>query len=164
MPKFDSFAEDLRETLSPELAAVLTAAPLQSLGDGPADAGLTSSLQSRSVLDEINGLAGSRSDELRSALWLAAGDLDRSHGISQGIENADGSFLHGIMHRREGDFSNAKYWFRRAGSHAIEHTIASETGQLYADAMEFVNQCQQAVSHGGNDSDEIESLQRVQWV
>jgi hypothetical protein len=53
---------------------------------------------------------------LQAAIWLYVDDLDRSHTVSQGIETEEGSFWHGIMHRREGDFSNAKYWFRRAGS------------------------------------------------
>ena len=50
-----------------------------------------------------------------SALWLFHDELDRSHSISQEIHTAEGSYLHGIMHRREGDYSNAKYWFRKAG-------------------------------------------------
>ncbi len=52
---------------------------------------------------------------LRSALLLAAGDLDESHALSQNIHTPIGSYLHGIMHRREGDYGNAKYWFRLAG-------------------------------------------------
>ncbi|MEC9091093.1 MAG: hypothetical protein VX438_00195 [Planctomycetota bacterium] len=51
-----------------------------------------------------------------SALWLFQGDLEESHRISQSIPTVIGSYLHGIMHREEGDFSNAKYWFRKAGS------------------------------------------------
>ena len=39
---------------------------------------------------------------LQAALWLYADDLDRSHRICQQIEDATGSFWHGIMHRREG--------------------------------------------------------------
>ena len=53
---------------------------------------------------------------LQAAIWLYVDDLERSHAVSQGINTEEGSFWHGIMHRREGDFSNAKYWFRRAGS------------------------------------------------
>ena len=54
---------------------------------------------------------------LQSAALLWHDDLDGSHEISQDIQTADGSFLHGIMHRREPDNSNAKYWFRRVGDH-----------------------------------------------
>jgi len=50
-----------------------------------------------------------------SALWLFNNYLDESHAISQSIHEPIGSYLHGIMHRREGDYSNAKYWFNRAG-------------------------------------------------
>jgi hypothetical protein len=41
--------------------------------------------------------------------------LDASHQVSQGLEDASGAYLHGMMHRREGDFGNSKYWFHRAG-------------------------------------------------
>ncbi len=56
---------------------------------------------------------------LASALWLYGGDLNRSHTISQSIEDATGSFWHGIMHRREGDFSNSHHWMRRAAGHPL---------------------------------------------
>src|SRR4051812_4745927 len=50
-----------------------------------------------------------RSD-LAAGLWLYVDDLDRSHTVSQSITDATGSFWHGIMHRREGDFANSHYW------------------------------------------------------
>src|SRR6476659_710378 len=46
-----------------------------------------------------------------SGVWLLHDCLDESHSISQGIDTTSGSFWHAIMHSREGDFSNAKYWF-----------------------------------------------------
>lgn len=57
--------------------------------------------------------------DLAAGLWLYVDDLDRSHTISQSIDDATGSFWHGIMHRREGDFGNSHYWMRRAASHPL---------------------------------------------
>lgn len=54
---------------------------------------------------------------IQSALHLWNDDLDRSHTISQEIHTPTGSYLHGIMHRREPDYENSKYWFRRVGEH-----------------------------------------------
>ncbi|MCY4484735.1 MAG: hypothetical protein OXC12_17825 [Spirochaetaceae bacterium] len=53
-----------------------------------------------------------------SALLLWNDDLDGSHTLSQALPDAFGSWLHGTMHRREGDFPNSKYWFHRVGTHA----------------------------------------------
>jgi len=52
-----------------------------------------------------------------AGLWLWHDWLDESHQISQNLETATGSFWHAIMHRREGDFSNAKYWYARCRHH-----------------------------------------------
>jgi hypothetical protein len=55
-------------------------------------------------------------DPARDAIALLWHDhLDIAHGKVQELESRLGMHLHGIMHRREGDYGNAKYWFRRAG-------------------------------------------------
>ncbi len=55
-----------------------------------------------------------------AGLWLYVDELDQSHQVSQGIHTVEGSLWHGIMHRREGDFWNSKYWFGKAGkNHAL---------------------------------------------
>ena len=50
-----------------------------------------------------------------AGLWLLHNFLDESHKLSQDIETPTGSYWHGLMHRREPDYGNAKYWFRRVG-------------------------------------------------
>jgi hypothetical protein len=52
-----------------------------------------------------------------AGLWLRFDFLEESHRISQEIDSPTGSFWHAIMHRREGDFGNSKYWWRRVGKH-----------------------------------------------
>jgi len=51
---------------------------------------------------------------LRAGLYLLAGDLHQAHEICQAVPTAHGSAWHAIVHRREGDFWNSKYWWRRA--------------------------------------------------
>lgn len=57
--------------------------------------------------------------ELAAALWLYVDDLYRSHVVAQSLPDPTGAYWHGIMHRREGDFANSRYWMRRAASHPL---------------------------------------------
>jgi hypothetical protein len=77
-------------------------------------------------LDELNAeidriIAAGKFDPDYAALGRATvlmwhDHFDASHKLAQDVENADGSLLHGILHRREPDYSNARYWFRRVGN------------------------------------------------
>jgi hypothetical protein len=67
-----------------------------------------------------------------AALWLWHDALDESHHISQKIETPDGSYWHAIMHRREGDFSNAKYWLARCRNHPVAPAIAEQLPAVIA--------------------------------
>jgi hypothetical protein len=78
-----------------------------------------------------NGLGRTKNGELlkAGALWLY-GFLDESHSIAQGIDSAEGSYWHALMHRSEGDFSNSKYWYRRVGRHAIFPDLLNASRQF----------------------------------
>ncbi|KRF03836.1 hypothetical protein ASG89_03520 [Paenibacillus sp. Soil766] len=56
---------------------------------------------------------------IKAGLFLLNESLDKSHDISQEITNPTGSYWHALMHRMEGDYSNAKYWFNDVGNHPI---------------------------------------------
>jgi len=53
---------------------------------------------------------------LLRALWHdAKGDWDEAHRIAQDVSGADGAWVHAYLHRKDGDLSNARYWYRQAG-------------------------------------------------
>ena len=92
---------------------------------------------------------------LCAGIWLYVDELDRSHHISQGIETPTGSFWHAIMHRREGDFSNSHYWYRRAGLHPAMQNIPDY------DAYEFVDEVEK---HHAKNPEPLLARQRLEWA
>lgn len=65
-----------------------------------------------------------------AGLWLWHDFLDRSHEYSQQIGSPSGSYWHAIMHRREPDYSNSKYWYRRVGNHPIHKPLQAQIAEL----------------------------------
>ncbi|HKO91815.1 MAG TPA: hypothetical protein VJU61_11710 [Polyangiaceae bacterium] len=64
---------------------------------------------------------------LLRALWLdAKGDFDGAHAIAQDTHDEDGARVHAYLHRKEGDLSNAGYWYRRAGCEIFQGSLPSE--------------------------------------
>ena len=51
---------------------------------------------------------------LQGLWWDAKGDWERAHACAQEREDTDGMRLHAYLHRKEGDASNANYWYTRA--------------------------------------------------
>ena len=98
-------------------------------GLGPGRRDSIKSIEELNQKIESLNLAGSTIELARSAAFLWHDHLDASHDISQDIFTSDGSFLHGIMHRREPDYPNAKYWFQRAGNHSCYLTLSSRVAE-----------------------------------
>lgn len=115
-----------------------------------------------------------------SGLWLWHDFLDESHTISQGIDTPSGSLWHAIMHRREGDFSNAKYWYRKCSRHPAYASIAAKVDaatqglpvdkSLFRltvhgwDPMAFVDLVE-AIHSSGDASKRpiVIAIQRIEW-
>jgi hypothetical protein len=51
---------------------------------------------------------------LEGLWWDGKGDWTRAHESAQRDEGPDGSWVHAYLHRKEGDLSNAQYWYRKA--------------------------------------------------
>jgi hypothetical protein len=69
-----------------------------------------------------------------AGLWLWHDGLDESHRISQELVSTTGSFWHAIMHRREGDFSNSKYWYHRCADHHVLKLMGAVAASVAGDA------------------------------
>ncbi|PCJ62860.1 MAG: hypothetical protein COA79_01670 [Planctomycetota bacterium] len=64
---------------------------------------------------------------LLTSLWEErVGNWDKAHNISQDEKTEDSALIHAYLHRREGDESNAKYWYNRANSSMPEYDMDEE--------------------------------------
>jgi hypothetical protein len=172
--------------LGSQFSALIAGAPLNELGPGKPVAGVKQQLEALSASDALQAafvpnqiVDHSMAQACLAGLWLRFDFLDESHHISQEFHNTTGSFWHGIMHRREPDFDNAKYWFRRVGLHPIFPSLCRAARELNSDPLEPATRFlkQQAewdpfafvdlVKSAAKKSSEVQSLcrqiQRREW-
>ncbi|HBB33773.1 MAG TPA: hypothetical protein DDZ80_05095 [Cyanobacteria bacterium UBA8803] len=65
------------------------------------------------------------------ALWYdKQGNWDKAHQIVQDASDADSAWVHAYLHRKEGDLSNARYWYRRSGQPEVQAKLAEEWEQI----------------------------------
>ena len=66
-----------------------------------------------------------------AALWWAAkGGWDTAHKLVQDEETADAAWVHAYLHRVEGDFANAGYWYRGAAKPVASGPLETEWDQI----------------------------------
>ena len=159
-----------------DLQALLSTERICDLGPGRENKGALPRLKALSLDAFADGVSDRQMAQCCiSGLWLLHDYLDRSHTISQDIDSAEGSYWHAIMHRREPDYSNSKYWFRRVGDHPTFATLAAAVENIPAtdaviaeyrlieegnwDAFAFVDACQSAARRP--DADKTRVLQKI---
>jgi hypothetical protein len=68
--------------------------------------------------------------ELATALaglwWDAKGDWAKGHDSAGQDEGPAASWVHAYLHRKEGDASNAAYWYSRAGKTPATTSLEQE--------------------------------------
>lgn len=143
----------MNATYGPAIDSLLTPPRLCDLGPGQPNEPRRKELSALTVATAFAGQQVVAQDFARcclAGLWLLHDFLDESHQLSQEIETSTGSYWHGIMHRREPDYGNSKYWFRRVGQHPIFPQLLTEAQGLIEAA-------------GANDREAQNLLHRSDW-
>lgn len=90
---------------------------------------------------------------IEALLWIRIGHLDPAHNLVQHATRGLEAYLHGVVHRIEGDFWNSKYWFRQVQSPSLLQRIETAIGdapanaadnESYASPSAFVDACESA--------------------
>jgi hypothetical protein len=163
------------------VAELLDPPRLAPLGPGNPNAAVRARLQSlkpadlfapRRVVDADMAAA------CLAGLWLYHDFLDESHTLSQSIDTTSGSYWHGLLHRREPDFSNAGYWFRHVGTHPVFEPLRVEATKLAAGAsgkatflrtqtswapFAFIELCEASYDEKSPGHELCRQVQRVEW-
>ncbi len=93
------------------------------------------------------------------SLHVLNDDLESAHPLSQELEgNPIADYWHAIIHRREGDYSNSRYWFGRVGSLPL---LAEVYGPDPAAPGAFVARCRTAGR--GADAD-LQAFQQAEMA
>jgi hypothetical protein len=163
----------------PDVARILA---LDQNGDRlmPLAGGTCSIAQAKSILSEANAqqlFPSAKSPQgALSGLWVYFSCFDEGHALCQDLETPEGSFWHGILHRQEPDASNAGYWFRRVGTHAVFPQIHAAAAEILKrspallilkdawDPFDFIDFCEAVRTTPGSDSEKAAlEIQRAEW-
>jgi len=108
---------------------------------------------------------------VRAGLFYLYDAIDESHALIKDLSDDTSAYWHGMIHRREVDFENARYWFRRTGTHptfsemqsqASRHSAVMAT-QMNWDPYLFVGLCEQYKFGAVENHQELIQLQRVEF-
>ena len=65
------------------------------------------------------------------ALWYDyQEDWHQSHQTIDSASDKDSAWVHAYLHRKEGDLSNARYWYRRSGKPESRLSLSEERQEI----------------------------------
>ena|GEM_PF-55002 len=68
---------------------------------------------------------------LLQSLWFdAKGNWSGAHNLVDELEETKAYWVHAYLHRKEGDVSNANYWYRRAGKTMPSYSLQKEWEEI----------------------------------
>lgn len=153
-----------------------------NLGPGPR-AGITPLADLSGALDDAFAgahLTGTQAELLRATILLWHDHHDAAHRIVQDMETPDGSYIHAILHRREPDYFNAKYWFRRVGQHHCFNELTARAADILRkssseslikktlphgrwDSFAFVDACAAAAAPSAPTHETLREIQQAEF-
>ncbi len=73
-------------------------------------------------------------------LWYEKkGKWDRAHDLLEDASDSDSAWVHAYLHRREGDFNNARYWYNRSGKPEPKISLDQEWENIASQLLMKVN-------------------------
>lgn len=74
---------------------------------------------------------------LASLWWDGKGDWIKAHESAQKDESPAGAWVHAYLHRKEGDSSNAAYWYSCAGQPPARGSLEEEWNAITASLLKM---------------------------
>lgn len=100
-------------------------AGLATLDRGPRPGIADAATIRRLLAVTVRGLTEERRDAALALALLWHDQFDDAHQLCQAHEgHPECDYVHALLHRREGDFANAKYWFGEVGAHPLDLALA----------------------------------------
>lgn len=106
---------------------------------------------------------------VHAGLLYAVDEIGDAHRLIAEASSDSASYWHGMIHRREGDFENARYWYRRTGRHPAFADLQQRGSSLSSDVAAqmdwdpylLTGLCERAAYGEPNDS--LVALQKMEF-
>jgi hypothetical protein len=59
------------------------------------------------------------------------GQWEKAHQIIQKLDHRKAAMIHAYLHRKEGDWSNARFWYQIGGSECYDENLEQERAKLF---------------------------------